>query len=299
MPARVVRSERRVEAPELGAHFSNVALVHTRLRLHAVHNARVVSEDLLLARAYPRTGGVDRPVATVLLEGRARLTVEGRHVWLSPGDGALVRSKGAIHMRQEGDPYAAVALEWDADWLGRPPELVRALSCRLERVRDAWQLARHGGDAAEAAARLVDELRRGGAPALRVTPAELAEPVPERMQELTAALDAALSRLGEQPMMLDLEGRLGLSSRQLNRLVAAYHERYAFNATGWIDARNRRRLLLGAAFMTAPGATTKYVAGVVGYRSAAAFARALRDARLPPAGRIAGEVRKIAEETGG
>ncbi len=126
---------------------------------------------------------------------------------------------------------------------------------------------------------------------------ELREDVPPRARELTDALDGLLSNLGEQPMIRDLCARLEVSERQLNRLVREYNAAYGFNATGWIDTRNRRRLLLGATFMTVAGATAAYVARVVGYRSPTAFSRALRRAGLPAPSEIAAELERLGRET--
>lgn len=44
----MIRSLRTVRAPALRASLSNSAIIHTRLRLHAVSNERVVNEDMLL-----------------------------------------------------------------------------------------------------------------------------------------------------------------------------------------------------------------------------------------------------------
>jgi len=112
--------------------------------------------------------------------------------------------------------------------------------------------------------------------------AELADDVSDSTLKMARALDVALSNLEGQPMTADLEKLLGLSARQVNRLVASYNIRYGFNSIGWRDTRNRRRLMIGATFMTAPGATVASVAKVVGYRSPTAFARALADAGMPP-----------------
>lgn len=79
-------------------------------------------------------------------------------------------------------------------------------------------------------------------------------------------------------------------------MVSEFHPRYGFNADGWIDARNRRRLLLGAGFMTAPGATATRVAPAVGFTSAAAFSRALCNAGLPRPGAIASTVAALRED---
>lgn len=292
----MIRSSRRVEAPELGAMLSNRALVHTRFRLHAVHNARVVSEDALFVRAYARAGRVERPIATVLLEGRARITAHGERVWLEPGDLALVDEKGAIQMRQEGERYAALAFEWDEGWLGARPVGVSKVALpapAIDCARDVWE--RVGDDAGAAhVAHLVRALAAEGAPLTPRPEAELEEVAPERMASVAAALDEALSKLADQPMTADLERTLGLSTRQIHRLVAEYNERYGFNSAGWIDTRNRRRLMMGATLMTAPNATARYVAAVVGYKSAAAFARALADAGFPPPSAIAERVAELA-----
>lgn len=293
----MLRSVRRVEAPKLHAWLSNTALVHTRLRLHAVDNGRVVNEDQLLVRAYARAGRIERPILTVLLEGEARVSAYGTHVWMKPGDILGIASKGEIEMRQAGERFASMALEWDPGFVGeRCADIARFhAGDRLGDLRSIWLDAREGKrDAAETVGALLACLEAIGVP---VASASLKEEVPERMQDLTLALDQLLSSLEGQPMMLDLESRLGLSTRQLNRLIADYNERYGFNAGGWIDTRNRRRLMFGATFMTVPGATAKEVSQLVGYQSASAFTRALKSAGLPPPSAIADEVEKIGRAT--
>ena len=286
----MIRSVRRVEAPKLGAWLSNTALVHTRLRLHAVDNGRVVNEDVLLVRAYARAGRIERPVITILLEGEARVTAYGKHIWMKPGDVVAVASKGEIQMRQAGERFASMAFEWDPEFVGeRPDALVQFKAGAQLPARGG----RHGGrarrehrdrpDRAEARRRARRPRRRRG---------ELEDPA-----ALTDALFSLSSSLEGQPMMLDLESRLELSTRQLNRLIADYNARYGFNAGGWIDTRNRRRLMFGATFMTVPGATAKDVAQLVGYQSASAFTRALKTAGLPPPSTIAGEIEAIGRST--
>jgi AraC-like DNA-binding protein len=296
----MIRSERRVEAPRLGAHLSNTAFVHSGLRLHVVHNRRVINEDILLTRAFARSGRTSRPTATVLLEGRARVSAHGRDIWMTPGEIVTVDSKGAIQMRQEGDPYVALALEWDPGPFGERGEPItlrdgRAHLAALQSV--ARGIGDERADATGLVATLLHVLAGLGVPVRAVSAASLDEPVGAHMQELTGALDASLSSLRKQPMIVDLAARLGLSSRQLNRLVADYNQRYGFNSLGWIDTRNRRRLLIGATFMTAPGATVGYVATRVGYRSGSTFARALRLVGLPAPQDIAAEVDRIGRAT--
>jgi AraC-like DNA-binding protein len=298
----MIRSRRRVEAPALGAHISNTALIHSSVRLHVVDNRRIVNEDILLTRAFARTGRTGRSTATILLDGRARVSAHDRHVWIEPNEIVTVDAKSAIQMRQEGDPYRALALEWDTGEFGGRAETIAVRDGRAE-IDALRRLATHALDAqtnaAEVVAKLFGILAGLGVPVHAVTAASLDEPVPEHMQELTTALDASLSSLGTQPMMIDLAARLHLSSRQLNRLVASYNQRYGFNSAGWIDTRNRRRLLIGATLMTAPHATVGYVAKRVGYRSGSAFARALRLVGMPPPQDIASEVERIGHATEG
>lgn len=297
----MIRSLRTVRAKSLAASLSNAAVIHTRLRLHAVENERVVNEDMMLLRAYQRSGRVERPVITVLLDGEARVSAHDEHVWLAPGDVVAVDSKGEVRMRQAGAKFASLALEWEPGFVGRRPgpvERFRAPEPACARLREIWRGVRAGGEPAELVSALLSVLADLGAPVEAKPPRALDEPPTAHAQEITRALDSVLSNLEDQPMMLDLQDQLHLSARQLNRVIAEYNERYGFNSSGWIDTRNRRRLMLGATFMTVPGAIAREVASVVGYRSAAAFTRALRSAGLPPPSAIAAEVEKIAVDTG-
>lgn len=291
----MIRSVRRVDAPALAAFLSNVALIHTRFRLHAVHNERVVNEDLLLQRGFSRVGQLARPSMTVLLEGQARLSAYGEDHWLVPGDVVVVAARDAIQMRQAGDRYASFALEWEPGWLAdtpTKPTRARLDPRALTRARNAWGRLRAGKEVESVVEEVLALGYGAGVRAARPF-AELREEASPRERHLTETLDHVLSDLAGQPMMGDLSAELGMSTRQLNRLVREYNGKYGFNARGWIDTRNRRRLLVGATFMTAPGATGAYVASVVGYRSATAFARALHHARLPPPSEIAAEVERL------
>jgi AraC-like DNA-binding protein len=231
---------------------------------------------------------------TILLDGVARVSAYGEHHWLEPGDVLVAAAKQEVHMRQAGESYASIAFEWAPPFLSAPGDRVersKLSATDREAAREVWSAAR---DESSSPARVVERLLA----LLRKKPAgALDERVPERAQDLTRLLDEALSALAKQPMMNELSDSLGVSTRQLNRIVKDYNETYGFNATGWIDTRNRRRLLIGATLMTAPNATASYVARVVGYRSATAFARALGLAGLPPPSEIAAEVARIGSET--
>jgi AraC-like DNA-binding protein len=263
-----------------------------------VKNARVVSEDDLLLRAFPRAGAVGRPVVTVLLAGRGRVRAHGEETWLEAGDVLGMDHKGAVSMRQEGEAYAALAFEWDVELLGpRPPAFQRArlAGTTKDEATALWEAIARGEGRPEALVeRHLRVLSQLGFPVRTASATELAEPVPEATQKMSRGLDFALSNLEGQPMTADLEKVLGLGARQVNRLVQAFNARYGFNAAGWRDTRNRRRLMMGATLMTAKGATVSYVARVVGYRSPTAFARALADAGMPPPASIPGIVAGMA-----
>jgi hypothetical protein len=291
--AGVLHSHRSVTVPELGARVSTHALLHPRYRLHAVLNERVVCEDAVLVRSFDRRGHLGRPIATLLLDGAARVSAHGRSAWLGPGDIVAMDEKGAIVMRQEGERYAALAFEWDPAWLGPRPEPF--LSARVDEgtraeIDELFARIVAGDGTAAAVVRVVSVLRAAGVALRAPGEDECTDEVSEKTAALSGALDGLFSRLDEQPMIADLERRMGVTSRQINRLVAAFNERYGWNAGGWRDARNRRRLFVGVALMTAPGATGELVARAVGYRALSAFTHALTEAGLPPPSAIAAAV---------
>jgi AraC-like DNA-binding protein len=281
----VLLSRRDTRCAVLGARVSTLALLHSRFRVHLVENERVVCDDALALRAFERKGQLSRAVATLVIEGRARLRVGGAERQLGPGDVALLPSKLDVEMRQEAAPrYVAIVVEWE------PGVLFDARPAAF-RVTSSVSLS----SASEAA----DRLRVGDPRVVETIPTLFSEaglvarpwqPEPDesgRFRLVSHALDRALSFLDAQPMSVDLERALGLSARQVNRVVADFNARYGFNAGTWRDARNRRRLLVGAALLTHADATVAQVARAVGYRSETALCRAFANAGLPTPGSIA------------
>jgi len=239
----------------------------------------------------------------VVLDGHARLTAYDQRRWLSRGGVSLIESKSAIVMRQgkSGEPFASVAIEWDVGSLGpvRPKGFTvnelseRALESFAQEARTLTASDVGADAAAQAIARMLGILRGFGAPFDEPRPETLIEEVPEQTLRLAHALDVLLSDLRRRPMVVDLDQVLGLSTRQINRIVTAFNARYGFNSVGWLDTRSRRRLMMGAALMTASGADTETIAAAVGYGSPAAFCRALSEAGLPSPGAIAKAVRDL------
>lgn len=293
-------SHRRVDLPESKALLATHAVVHSGYRIHAVLRENVISEDALLVRGFDRRGAVGRPVATLLFEGRARVRVPGHDRALSPGDLCVIASKGEVLMRQEGERYATLVVEWAPGVFGDrpleaisvrrpPPEMtapLRALAAALSDAPAADDVDIAGAWAA---------LRALGVPLHERDAAGLTEPIAPPILRLAGALDQLQSNLRGAPMMVDLEAALGLSSRQINRVVQEFNERYGFNAAGWRDTRNRWRLMMGATLMTAPAASAEAVARAVGFASAATFSRALANVGLPPPGEIANLVRALGD----
>ncbi len=298
----MILSYRTMSMPELGARFALRAVVHPQYRVHVVDNSRVIADDALLKRAAARKGHLGRPVVTAVLAGRARIRAFGREQWLEPGDIGLVGNKEEIEIRQEGETFRSIAFEWEPETsfggsvsasfeVTRLPRLLPHLTIYAERLL-ALNLSQH--EAADHVHGVLTLLAAEGLPVRAASPTALVASVSEQEVRLSEALDLALSNLSAQPMIVDLDRALGVSARQLTRLVSAFNARYGFNATNWQDTRTRRRLLIGAAFMACKGARTELVARRVGYSSPSAFCRALDVAGLPTPQQVSDVVHALA-----
>src|ERR1700690_3763500 len=96
-------SFRRAAIPEIDASVATTAFVHTRYRVHVIHNRGVVCDDDLFLPSITRVGQLTRPVLTIILEGRARIRLAtGFERWFGPGDVVLLPAKAVVAMRQEG-----------------------------------------------------------------------------------------------------------------------------------------------------------------------------------------------------
>jgi hypothetical protein len=292
-------SFRRVAIPEIEAVVATRAVVHTGYRVHVIHNHGVVCDDDLFLPSIARIGRISRPVLTVILAGRARIRLEGFERWLEAGDVVLLPVKAVVAMRQEGTPFRSIAIEWDAGTLGgsvSAPDVVRLDAIAFARallLADALESCPDAVNASALLADILSLLRAQGAPFDPVVAQALIEPVPHPVVRLGRALDAVLSRLAHAPALVDLDSALGLSLRQINRVVTQFNRRYGFNSLGWRDTRNRRRILVGATMMTAPGARTELVARAMGYSSPTGFCHALDLVGLPSPGATADRVERL------
>lgn len=278
------------------ASLESHALAHPDFRLDVTRNRNVTSDDRLWLRAFPPRGHTGRPVAIVVLEGRLRLARAGEVVCAGAGEVVRLPSREGFLSRREGPRFTSVALEWTPGTLARTPACLAAVDPMprpdLAMIQGAVdRVASASADLRDWEA-LLAVLGARGVLSHPTGPMDLTASPPGGVARLSAALDQLLSDLSQRPMLVDLERATGKCSRQIHRLVASFHARYGFDASGWRDALNRRRLLVGTALMTAPGATVGLVAAAIGYGSRTAFWRAFAAADLPPPTVVAHRVRE-------
>lgn len=284
----MLRTTRVHRFAALDACFEVHAAVQADLRVHAIAARRLVSDDAVLLPVFPRTGP-DRGFVTVILEGRALVrTAEGKRR-LAPGDTFHLPSKLGFQWRFEADPvYRSLVVDVGIERPDVPVDPGWAPPL-VEPAETLWRALREGSDPVmPAVAAYLAHLAAAGAP---FTPPPLDGDVPPGLAAVSAALDAQICDLSTRPMQVDLEARLGRSPRQVSRLVRALHRRYGFNADGWIDARNRHRLMLAAALLADPERRVRDVAAAVGYGSPQSMARAFAHAGLPAPRDVAAAIR--------
>jgi AraC-like DNA-binding protein len=280
-------SHRRSVAPALGALVETRSLLHPSFRLDVTHNERIVHDERLQRTLAYRRPDPKRSWLLAVVEGRMQVEGAGIARWLGPGDVVLARDRAGLLVRQEGERFVAVSVAWQDDTLARGLHG----GARITRLREADFQGLEQAAATIAphlTANAAGEAFRGALAHLRSVvpfdvdaPSAWREEAPPQATILSRALDRTLSNLSRQPMMVDLEREVGVSSRQLQRLVARFNAHYGFDERGWRDTLVRRRMLVGCCLMTVPGATTDLVASALGYGSATAFCRAFAESRLP------------------
>jgi len=191
-------------------------------------------------------------------------------------------------MRLDGSAgYRGLVVEWATDSKAEPlfgqlnrDELRRASELSEDIVHErlpALQLLRSAARALDVQIRA--DIERPGNPA---------------WQLVSSALDAALSRLRDGRGLVDVADGLGVGERQARRVVQSLQRAYGWNTSGsWRDALLRRRAMMAALSMTAPGATSEVVSRSLGYASAASLCRALDGLSLPSPGSIARRVKHL------
>ena len=252
----------------------------------------VIVDERVLTRAFPSVGRVTRPIIYVPLRGRMILDRDGTKVVVLPGQALIASEQAHIVPRCEDTHY--LDLEWEPGFAGSErPATTEVRKVDLDRAHELASRLRE--DASPQTGPLdfaFDLFRSLGAPLGGLSASALEGAPSAGDQRLARALEEQLSHLREQPMTVDVARQTGLSPRQLQRTIAAFHERYGFNARTWRDARNRWRVQIAAVLFSHAEATAKEVAEEVGYRSATALARAFALAGLPPPREVQAWLRK-------
>lgn len=283
---------------------------HPRLWVHVVEQSGCTDEALLpnLALGRPDRG---RRLAGIVLGGTSKVRFsDGTIHTLSVGEGTTCNGRGHFRSRADGrssEPSLSVTVDWDADWFASRP-LDGALSYRVgdvtpfrgqvDRLREAIERAWHrSADAAAQraiAARVTELLALLAAEGIDVplcNEAELAATVPSDVASMSRALDRALSRTDELPMLVDVESTAGVSARTVQRVLPRVLEAWgqspsSGSPSGFRALRTRVQLVRACLVMSHAEATTERAAQIVGFSSPNALCRAFAQQALPSPGRV-------------
>lgn len=295
-------SHRRFRVPALGVRMDSHLLLHSQFRISVWAREGVLLDEAVLARKLDISRPSVRSLLFVPLIGGMGVELAGSKVWLDTGECLLTSWRHGSMQRSEGASLT-LAVEWEEGLVGRQrirsPQSFRLSPGSREALLDAslrLMGSRSGAPGLPALANCILEvLRSEGAPFEATEAACLEEEVDARMVQLEAAMDRALSVDGKRasPMLVDLEEPLGMTRRQVQWTLRSYLGRYHFTSrNGWRDILQMWRISRGAALLTAPAATTEFVAEILGYSCPTAFCRAFAGAGLPSPG----EIRRLIHE---
>lgn len=288
----------RFESTSLGALIEVAALRRADVVLRGTRYAGLVVDERVLTRAFPWVEHAETLQVIALVGGAMRVgaTAEAPAIVLEPGDALLLAPKQTGRIRFEDVTF--VDLEWDPrkEPLGaradEPRLLTRLDASRLERLRA--RLAAGHGTSAELYGEAIDLFRGAGAPLSSVSVDALSGGPTERDLRVSRAISAQLADLAHAATTKSLSEITGLSSRQLQRVLADFSARYRLNATNWRDMRNRYRLQIAMCLLGRSDASVAAIAAEVGYASPAALARALSNAGQPSPTELRDELARMA-----
>lgn len=294
MSAPVLVSHRVVDVPTFGASVSEHGVLHSRFRLIVQERKNVIEDPGIFSQVFRRRRDVPRSAILIPLAGRTVLrTDDGTHE-LSEGQCAVELRGRPWSLRKEADS-AVLMVEWEPGLVSsrlvcpsRPAALSPGTLRRIQAAsRDIVDPGADAEAASEASATIFAALRAEGFPFDPIAGPELREEVPTWASSLVRAVDATIRSLCRQPVLGELERALGWSERQIQRRIRELHQRYAsFVDGGWRELQLGWRFVVGAALMSAPGATTENVAGALGYASPRAFCDSFANAGLPSPGAV-------------
>lgn len=263
----------RYASPTLGLVLEVVSLRRPDLVLRVTRYPSVVVDEGLLTRSFPPASS-DGRVAFAVIEGTIRVA-GAEPATIGPGGGVAtpVDALGALRLsRTTTLELALVGRDGDAPAPLRPFDVARARA-----IADALRGAR---DQRAVFADAFDFFERAGYP-VAASARALAGSPSERDARLGRALEEQIANLSSQATTRHLGDAVGLSPRQLQRVVREWNARYGFNAGNWRDTRNRWRVQIAAIMLSSPDVAVETLAREVGYASAGALARAMANVGMP------------------
>lgn len=285
----MIRLLRTAGLPRVGASLSCFDALHSRFRIRVYRSRRVTLDEDVLCPNLSWSGPGSRVRLDLLLSGHARVRDAATQRWLEPGTFSVGSRLSNMYTRTSGDPLVMILCDWELGSLGtRVPEgttgkLAPAEAGRLLQLAGALERAEPWA-LGEATVCLAETLRVLGAPFDVWSAGDLAEPWDPQGHVMANGLGATLSRLEDKPMLVDLETALGLTRRQVNRLVTTFADRYGCNGSSWRPMLERWRTCCAATLSTAPGARTEEIAQAVGYSNATVLCRTFQLTGLPSPG---------------
>jgi AraC-like DNA-binding protein len=261
----------------------------TLLLERSVRGLLVVRDRLVFDTRYAASAaGKPEKVAHMFLLLAGRLVTDDKKTYNEPiafllGDDEMERiTDKSRTFRTDGEQIHVIQLRFDRKDLRVPIGLDSGPLALVPAVWDAARALHAGAGAPDVTqlGRLVAALGASGAIAETVS-GTLMTDEPERFRRLWSALEPLFHEHGATTSLKQLAAKLDLSMRQVGRDAKDLAKTFGFSS-GYRDWLLVLRLRLAALLLSAPGVTVNEVAGLVGYGSPIAMARAFRDAKLPP-----------------
>lgn len=289
---------------------------HPRLWVHVVEQSGCTDEALLpnLALGRPDAG---RRLAGLVLGGSSRVRFgDGTVHTLGVGQGTTCNGRGTFRSRAESIGHEAslsITIDWDARWFAsraidiapafrvgdRGTSALRARASELRvAIEQAWRAPASPaqGRIAPHVAEILALLRAEGLDVPACGAADLATTFTPEVASTSRALDRALSRTEELPMLVDVESAAGVSARTVQRWLPRVFEAWGQSSStpeSFRALRTRVQLVRACLVMSHAESSTERAAQVVGFSSPNALCRAFARAQLPSPGRIRDRLRAL------
>jgi AraC-like DNA-binding protein len=189
-----------------------------------------------------------------------------------------------------GAPFRAIEIHVSASAVrlargGRP--VLLDLSARAFDAANALLSSTSESDSAleRNFATLLRELVRAGVIGADVAAGAL-RPSSRPVARIWSGVRPMVERLYLRPTLQEVQASSGFSTRQIDRHVGAFVERFGLVGTRWRSSLLHLRLKLAVLLLSADDVSIAEIARIVGYGSSDAMARSFRDAGLPTPGAV-------------